>query len=277
MTVKRKLGWPPPKKSLGQVMLVDSIIAHEIVAATGIEKSHNVLEIGPGRGILTDILLRSGAEITCCELDARMAELLRKRFGRKPNFRLILGDIMELDLEVVFPGRNFWAMGNLPYHLTSEILFKFFDYIKSAWDNGVPPRVESLTVMVQREVADRLLSQPGSREWGILSIYTSLFGEVEKIIDVPPDCFKPQPRVDSTVVKISFRGDYPFTINDYELFRKLIKASFGNRRKMLKNTLGAFNPPADIDFDLHKRPEELTAEDFAFLAGSIKYANRGGG
>ena len=269
MPVNRRHGWPPPKKSLGQVMLVDASVAREIVGALNLSENHNVLEIGAGRGILTSFLLESGAETICCEIDERMSVVLQHRFGGYPNFSLISGDILKLDLNSIFLDESFGTVGNLPYHLTSEILFKFFNYVRLAWDKGGSPRTEYLAVMVQRELAERLLSSPGTRGWGVLSVYTSLFGEIEKVAEVSRDSFKPAPMVDSTVVKITFREGYPFEIEDYGLFRKLIKKSFGNRRKMLRNSLERFGIPDDSESNLGRRPEELTAADFAALAAKI--------
>ena len=266
---RRYSGHPRPKKSLGQVFLVDADIAGEIVALSGFKKGDNVLEIGPGRGILTAYLVKGGVDIVCCEIDSRLTKALKKRFSGRENFRLIEGDILTLDLDTVFPGEDFQVIGNLPYHLTSEILFKFFDYIKKYWDRNTAPRAESLTVMVQKEVGERLLSKPGCRQWGVLSLYTGLFGEIEHIIETPSGCFKPRPKVDSTVVKIRFRDEYPFKISDYELFRRLIKSAFGNRRKMLRNSLAGYDLPNDSKVDLQLRPEALRAEDFAYLADSI--------
>ena len=269
----RYSGNPRPKKSLGQVFLVDAEIAREIIAKAGFSKGDRVLEIGPGRGILTAYLVKGGVDTVCCEIDSRLTKALNKRFGERENFRLIEGDILALDLDTVFPDEEFQALGNLPYHLTSEILFKFFDYVKKCWDGNSAPRAKSLTVMVQKEVGERLLSKPGCRLWGVLSLYTELFGEIESLLEAPSGHFKPQPKVDSTVVKIRFRGGYPFEINDYELFRRLIKAAFGNRRKMLRNSLAGFSFPVNLEMDLRLRPEELRAEDFAYLANSINEGN----
>jgi len=232
MSVKRKHGWPPPKKSLGQVLLVDSIIAGNIVDSLDMEICPRVFEIGPGRGILTQFLINRNINIVACEIDDRMADLLRKRFGIADNFHLIVQNILAIELDEIFPGEDFIALGNLPYHLTSEILFGFFEYVKKSWDKGTIPRVKSLTVMIQKEVADRMLSQPGKKGWGILSVYTSLYGEISKVLEVPADSFKPKPQVDSTVIKIKFYNSTPVEIVDYSIFRKVIKTSFGNRRKM---------------------------------------------
>ncbi len=270
MTAKRRnSGWPPPKKSLGQVMLVDADAAYEIVKLCGAGEGDRVFEIGPGRGILTAYFLDRGIRITACEIDRRMAALLRKRFGGRENFNLLERDILQLDLEEVFPGESYQAVGNLPYHLTSGILFKFFDYVRARWDEGKQPRVSSLTVMVQKEVADRLVSAPGTRDWGILSLFTSIYGDIERLLEVSADNFKPRPKVDSSIIKIVFRGRYPFIIEDYQFFREIIKSAFGARRKMLKNTISRFHPPEDLDIDLHKRPEELTAAEFAAMANAI--------
>ena len=268
--MKRAYGYPTPKKSLGQVMLVDAAVAGEIVDSLSLNEMGRVLEIGPGRGILTKYLLQTGAQVTCCEIDRRMGELLNRRFEALPNFRLLLGDILELNLNEIFPGEIFQAIGNLPYHLTSGILFKFYDFVKGAWDCGESLRVESLTVMLQKEVAERLVSQPGGRNWGVLSVFNSLYGETERVLEVPADCFKPKPQVDSTVVRLVFRKSYPFEIKDYNLFRTLVKTTFNQRRKMLRNTLKQFAIPDDVGIDLRKRPEELTAADFAALANAVE-------
>lgn len=273
MSMKRRDGWPPPKKSLGQVLLVDDVVAREIVDSLKLPEGHNVLEIGPGRGILTKHLIYDKLNVTCCEIDERMGDLLKMRFGKCPTFSLILKDIMELSLDDVFPGEHYSVVGNLPYHLTSEIMFKCFEYIKGKWDAGEDIRVDSFSVMIQKEVANRILSRPCTRDWGVLSIYTSLFGEAEKLLDVYPDSFKPKPKVDSTVIKIKFRQKSLFEINDYHLFQEIIKVSFGKRRKMLRNTLARFNIPAQDRIDLQKRPEELSAEDFAYLAGCAGSVN----
>lgn len=272
MQIDRRRGWPPPKKSLGQALLVDGDMAREIVIKSGYGQDCRVLEIGPGRGILTGFLLNTRAETVCCEIDKRMADLLTNRFGGKANFRLIIGDIMELSVEDAFPAGDFHILGNLPYHLTSEILFKFFDYIRQSWHENKPPRLLSMTVMVQKEVAERILSKPGSREWGILSIQTSLFAVTERLLEVPPSCFNPRPQVDSTVIKLNFRREAPFKISDFSLFTNILKAAFSARRKMLRNTLKQYEPFDETVIDLQKRPEELSAEDFGRLAEAILYS-----
>jgi 16S rRNA (adenine1518-N6/adenine1519-N6)-dimethyltransferase len=266
---RNRLGWPPPKKSLGQVMLVDSEIACEIVSLSEFQRGADVLEVGPGRGIITELLLQSGFKIVGCEIDGRMVELLNKRFVSNPNFSLLQEDILKLDLERIFPGESFSVIGNLPYHLTSEILFKFFDYVRRYWDDQKIPRVQSLVIMVQKEVAERLLTAPNSRLWGVLSVHTRLHSETKHILEVPADCFKPRPHIDSTVVKLTFRSDYPCEINDYQLFRKVVKTAFNQRRKMLKNTLSHFNLQDSLNIDLTRRPETLSVEEFAYITNRL--------
>ena len=274
MSYKRLIeGWPRAKKSLGQVFLVDADLAYTLIQKSGFKEGDRVLEIGPGRGILTAILLDKGIETVCCEIDQRMVKLLERRFGKMSNFRLINGDVLELDLETVFPNLKYKALGNIPYHLTSEILFKFFEYVKSCWDKDAAPLAESLIIMVQAEVGERILSSPGSRKWGVLPLYVNLFGEVEHLLDVPSTHFKPRPEVDSVVVRINFRSAYPFTINDFRLFKKVVKTAFGNRRKMLKNSLNGFLLPSDSKLNLQLRPESLNAADFAVLANAL-YENQ---
>ena len=266
---KRKQGWPPPKKSLGQVLLVDADMAREIVVRAGFNKEDRVLEIGPGRGILTSFLLDRKVDTTCCEIDHRMTELLEKRFSSHPQFKLILQDVMKLGEDEVFPGQTYHILGNLPYHLTSEIFFKFFHQIRRSWEAGNPPRLDSMIFMVQKEVAERLLSAPGTKLWGILSIQTSLFTAVEHVVDVPPEHFKPVPKVDSTVIRLTARKSPPCKIDSYQNFTEVIRTAFGNRRKMLKNTLSKYTFTDDMHIDLTRRPEELSAGDFAEIANNI--------
>ena len=268
MKKKNKAGWPPPKKSLGQVMLVDADVAREIVVRAGFQAGEQVLEIGPGRGILTKFLIDRGIDTICCEIDSRMSGLLSSRFGKQNNFRLITEDILELNIDEAVPAGDFQVLGNLPYHLTSEILFKFFKYVRDSWEAGEKPRIKSMSIMIQKEVAARLLSQPRSKLWGILPLQTALFGKVEQVTEVPADCFKPKPKVDSTVVKISFHPGWPVKINDYALFTEILRTAYGSRRKMLRNTLKLFEFPEAAGLDLQRRPEELGLDEFAELANA---------
>lgn len=268
MKNRSKQGWPPPKKSLGQVLLVDSDVAREILVQAGFKKGGQVLEIGPGRGILTKFLIDWGIDTICCEIDSRMSGLLSNRFGKCDNFRLITEDILHLDVNQAIPAGDFHVLGNLPYHLTSEILFKFFKYVRDFWDAGEKPRIKSMSIMIQKEVADRLLSKPHSKLWGILPLQTALFGEVEHVVDVPADCFNPKPKVNSTVVKIIFHPGWPVKIDDYSRFTEIVRTAYGSRRKMLRNTLKLYDFPEGSGIDLQRRPEELGLQEFAELANA---------
>jgi len=264
---------PPAKKSLGQVFLTDADLAYQMVESSGLKSGAQVLEIGPGNGILTQFLLKQGINLTACEIDRRMAEVLKKRFAAETNFRLIVQDILLLQPDDAFPAGDFYIIGNIPYHLTSPILFKCFDYVKTAWDNHCPPRLKTMTIMLQREVADRLLSAPGTKLWGILSIQASLFADIKFLTAVPAEKFHPRPKVDSAVIKLTFRPACPYTVDDYEFFSEILHTVFSRRRKMLRNTLKSFHPPPDLDLDLRKRPEELSAADFARLASRLANNN----
>jgi len=260
---------PPPKKSLGQVLLNDPDIAYQIVELSGLKTGDQVLEIGPGGGMLTHFLLKREVIYTGCEIDRRMTKLLEGKFSRLPNFRLLEQDIMALDPDSVFPSGDFHIVGNIPYHLTSPILFKYFDYVKSQWDNGSPLRLLTMTIMLQKEVADRLLSSPKTKLWGILSIQASLFADIQFLLEAPAEKFHPQPKVDSSVIKLTFHRISPYHIENYDFFTEILRAVFARRRKMLRNTLKPFNPPDDLPVDLQKRPEELSAADFAVLANCL--------
>lgn len=262
----RRDGWPPPKKSLGQVMLVDADLAFELVERLDLQPGDRVLEIGPGRGILTDFILKRGAEVVCCEIDRRMTKILRKRFGNNNRFRVIEQDILELEIASLFSGDNYQAVGNLPYHLTSGIIFKFYEHVRSHWDDGKTPPVTRLSVMVQKEVADRILSQPGDSEWGILSVFADLHCLRERILEVPPDAFRPRPKVRSTVIRLNFRQNYPLKIYNFKRFDNIIRKAFEQRRKMMRNTLADYRFPPELSAELTKRPQEMSIADFARLA-----------
>ena len=264
-----KTNTPTPKKSLGQVLLNDPDVAYQIVESSGLNPGAQVLEIGPGGGMLTHFLLKRQVVYTGCEIDSRMAKLLAGKFSYLPNFRLLEQDIMAADPDTIFPTDDFHIIGNIPYHLTSPILFKFFDYVKRGWESGWPLRLKTMTIMLQKEVADRLLSSPKTKLWGILSIQTSLFADIQFLLAVPAEKFHPQPKIDSSVIKLTFRPSCPYQIDNYGFFTEILRAVFARRRKMLRNTLKPFNPPPDLPIDLQKRPEELSGGEFAKLANSL--------
>jgi 16S rRNA (adenine1518-N6/adenine1519-N6)-dimethyltransferase len=248
-----------PRKSLGQNFLRDDNILRKIVDAVGPMPGELVLEIGPGPGALTKPLVGSGARIVAVEVDPRAVQLLTETFGER--LQLIHADVRTVELASLTSAneRTLRVVGNIPYYLTSEILFWIIDQRKT---------VTEATLMVQLEVARRLVAGPGTKEYGILSVFMKHYTECRMLFKVSRNCFFPRPDVDSAVIQMRMRTDLP-AIDDVQ-FRTVVRSTFGNRRKTLRNGLKSAGwTDAQLDatgFDLTQRPEELTAEEFVRLS-----------
>lgn len=260
-----------PVRSRGQHFLLDESAVAALADAAGIGRGSAVLEIGPGPGILTAELLRRGADLTAVELDRKMCALLRHRFIEK-KFTLIQGDIIEIKSQVLSGlGSGYALVANLPYNITSETLVGFLTE---------EPKPRSLTLMVQREVADRVLAKP--KNMSSLAVLVQTYGEPSRVRNVPAGAFYPPPEVDSSVIHI--RVKTPAEIAAFfagvpaETYFALVKAAFAARRKQLKNSLDDFffrhgRDAGDV-FGAAKvaptaRPEELTLEDWKSLAKAL--------
>lgn len=258
-----------PKRSLGQNFLVDDNIARNIVRDLRLSPDDVVIEIGPGRGALSVHLAGRVRRLLLVEIDGRIVGDLRKRFGALPGVGVLHADFLELDLRTLREelGAPLRIVGNIPYHLTSPILFRVFDNARS---------IRDLTVMVQREVARRMAAAPGSKDYGILSVLCLFHSEPEILFHVSPNCFLPRPKVTSTVVRLAMRPDVPPDV-DAPLFRTTVRTAFGKRRKTLRNGLKylPFDPAAvarliaGIDFPLDVRPEQLSVAEFMQLTRLI--------
>ena len=260
-----------PKKSLGQNFLVDRNIARKIVEALAPEPGEPILEIGPGEGALTGLLLDAGAEVTAVEIDPEAEAAIRGRFGER--VRVIREDILKVSIpELGFPGRV-RVVGNIPYYITSPILFHLFDQRLV---------VAEAMLMMQREVAERLIAPPRTKEYGILAVMTQSLTTPERLFNVPPGCFHPRPRVTSSVVRLRF-GDRVEITGIEEIHRRLVREAFGKRRKTLNNALGGLIPDGSERAELFsrsgiepgRRAEELTPEEFAHLARVFADAQAG--
>ena len=252
-----------PLKRFGQNYLFDLNIINKIVAEINPEPNDNIIEIGPGHGSLTEKLLEKTDIITAIEIDKRIKENLQNRF---PGLKLISEDVLKTDFRKIFSERNkkLRVVGNIPYNITSPILFKMIEY------NDV---IEDSILMVQYEVAKRLKGEKGTKDYGILSVLLKFFAGVKFCFKVSPSSFYPKPNVFSAVVHLFFKK----TTIDKELkyyLIQVVKASFGNRRKTLKNSLGnsIFHNInfKDSGINLTRRAEELDSEDFLTLAGFVK-------
>ena len=219
-------------KTLGQNFLIDDNILKKIIAAADISRKSNVLEIGPGAGTLTKELCASAGKVAAVEIDNSLIPILEAALSSFDNFTLINRDIMEVDIETltqeIFKGAPFSVIANLPYYITTPIVMKFLE-------SGCA--VRSMTLMVQKEVAARMTAAPGSKDYGALSVAVRLRAEPKIICTVPPHCFVPQPKVTSTVIKLSIYEDPPYSVNDMDKLLKIVKSVFSQRRKTLVNSL----------------------------------------
>jgi len=248
-----------PKKSLGQNFLRDENIARKIVESLRVEPRDILLEIGPGQGDLTKLLLETSSTVLGVEVDPRAAAILRERFG----LRLVLLelDVLTLKLEDIAGryGRHLCIVGNIPYYITSEILFWLFD--QRQW-------VRHATLMMQHEVAARLVARTQTKAYGILSVFAQLYSDTKLLFKVSRNSFHPRPQVDSAVVRFEFGKSFESV--DERLLRNIVRRTFGARRKTVRNGLrmmGFSERQLDqIPFDGAKRPEQLSPSEFVQLS-----------
>jgi 16S rRNA (adenine1518-N6/adenine1519-N6)-dimethyltransferase len=277
---------PQHKPKLGQHFLASDSFAMQIVDALGDVSQNTVLEIGPGRGVLTSLLAKRVHRLIAVELDRVLAAQLRLRFGMFSNVEVIEADILSVDLDSLFgpkpglrrPGIEFRpepvkVVGNLPYYITSDILLRLFDYSKY---------FESIVILVQREVADRIAAEPGSRDYGLLSATAQLYARVEKLFTLPPGAFTPPPKVHSTALRLTIAprqhelgldGD----TDTKDGFIDFLKLSFGQKRKTLWNNLKSNYPESDLRAALAvarvkpaARAETLSLEESAALFRALR-------
>jgi len=258
------------KKSLGQHFLTDENIARKIVRTADVQKSDTVWEIGPGSGVLTKILIEKCRRLYAFEIDDEWYGFLQSQYG-KTGIILVNADILEVDFQKFFHGEKVKIVANLPYQITSPVLFKILENRE---------KFSSVTVMIQDEVADRLCASPGNKEYGILSVKLQLYFRIQKKFIIPPHVFRPQPKVRSAVVQLIPRQDIPEII-DHSQLRTLIDAVFNHRRKMLRVTLKSFLPDREYELlskssiDLTRRPEELSIQEFVELSNTIETMKKG--
>lgn len=249
-----------PKKHLGQHFLRDENIAKKI-ADTLTEKGYGtVLEIGPGTGVLTKYLLQKDYRLYVAEIDRESVLYLNENYPELSD-KIIPEDFLKLDLNGFFSGKPLAIIGNFPYNISSQIVFK-------ALENKT--QVVELTGMFQKEVALRITADPGSKIYGILSVLVQAFFKTEYLFTVPPHVFYPPPKVDSGVIRLIRKENRGFPVSE-KLFFNVVKTAFNQRRKTLRNSLKSFNLPSEIKEDaiFAKRPEQLSVEDFIFLTKKI--------
>ena len=260
-------------KAKGQNFLIASWVPASIAQESGVDEHTGVLEIGPGIGPLTQQLGLRAAKVCAVEVDTRLAPILGKTVGGFPNVEILWGDVLKQDIRALvaekFPGLRPMACANLPYYITTPILSALLE----------ADCFDAVTVMVQKEVAQRIAAAPGTGDYGAFSVFCQYYTEPELLFDVPPSCFLPQPKVTSAVVTLRVRQERPWDIDDPALFFRVVRASFAQRRKTLVNGLtAAFGSLGkvrlteilvDCGFAENVRGETLSIEEFARLADAI--------
>lgn len=260
------------KKNFGQNFLIDSNILDNIAACAGVTKEDCVLEIGPGIGSLTQVLAENARQVVAVEIDNTLIPILKQTLEDYDNIEILNQDILKTDIDAIIRekngGRPIKVVANLPYYITTPIIMGLFE-------SGVP--IDNITVMVQKEVADRMQVGPGSKDYGALSLAVQYYAEPYIVANVPPNCFIPRPNVGSAVIRLTRHQTPPVEVKDRELMFKLIRASFNQRRKTLLNGL---NNSPELSFGKEQiaaaieqlgvpaavRGEALTLEQFARLS-----------
>ena len=250
-----------PKKFLGQHFLIDNNISKKIVDAINFRKFKKVIEIGPGKGALTKHLLHIKDMLTLIEVDKESIEFLNIEF-QKDKLNIIEADFLKFDIGSNYPSeKDILIIGNFPYNISSQILFKSIENYES---------ISGLIGMFQREVAERIISKNNCKQYGILSVKTQLFYDTKILFNVSPNVFFPKPKVDSAVISLNRKKNLNIDC-DLELLDKIIKLSFQQRRKKIKNSLIKLDIQKNIleDSIFELRPEQLTIEEFVKLTKKI--------
>lgn len=266
------------QKKFGQNFLIDTHVLDKIITAAHITKEDTILEIGPGIGSMTQYLCEQASKVISVEIDKMLIPILQENLAQYDNFILINEDFLKLDIKNLLKEHNcnkVKVVANLPYYITTPIIMSLFE-------NNIP--IESITVMVQKEVAQRMQASPGSKDYGALSLAIQYYATTEIIANVPPNCFMPRPNVGSAVIKLTLRDDEPYPLNDKDLMFKLVRAAFNQRRKTLVNSI---KNAANLDVNKESisaaleemnlspsiRGEALSLEEFCRLSNILSRNN----
>lgn len=245
-----------PSKELGQNFLTSEKIAERIIEASEISNEDVVIEVGPGLGILTTLLIKKAATLYGIEKDPRLYKFLKKKFPY--NISLILGDILAIDLSKFVQGRALKIVSNLPYSITNAFLYYILKYRAN---------IESCTITVQKEVAEKCVAQADTKAYGPISIFLQYYANVKMLFSIPANFFYPKPEVSGMLLDLKFRKPL-YDLKDENLFFRIVKTSFSQRRKMLKNSLCLASDRIGT-IDLHRRPETLSIGEFCELANYL--------
>ena len=263
------------QKKFGQNFLINPSVLEDIISEADVTEDDMVLEIGPGIGTMTQYLCEAARQVIAVEIDTNLIPILQDTLSEYDNVKVINEDILKVDINALANeynnGKPIKVVANLPYYITTPIIMGLFE-------SHVP--IDSITIMVQKEVADRMQEGPGSKEYGALSLAVQYYSTPEIVVNVPPSCFMPQPKVGSAVIKLTRHEKPPVDVDDEKLMFKLIRASFNQRRKTLANGLnnfGGFNLSKEmiqesieeLGVPVNVRGEALSLEQFAKLSNII--------
>jgi 16S rRNA (adenine1518-N6/adenine1519-N6)-dimethyltransferase len=251
-----------PKKHLGQNFLFDPSILLKIIRSADLSNKDTVVEIGPGPGRLTRLLAERVSKVIAIEIDRYLYDTLREELRDLDNIDLVLGDALKFPFERL---EHFKVVANIPYYITTPIIFRLIEARRV---------VESITLTIQKEVAERIVAKPGGKDYGVLSIGTQFYTAPELKFIIPKEAFRPMPKVDSAVIYMKMLREPAVSVHDEAVFFKVVKASFSQRRKTLSNSLKSFgNDIKDVlhraGIDPQRRPETLSLEEFARLSEAL--------
>ena len=256
-------------KKLGQNFLINESIIYDIVKKANVTKEDVVIEIGPGLGSLTKELINNAKKVIAIELDPNMIDILKSRFGIFDNFEVIYGDVLKIDLEELIKGYDsVKVVANLPYYITTPIIMKLLeDKLK----------IKSITVMVQKEVGERICATHKDKEYGAITVSVQYYSEPQIIIDVPKENFLPAPEFDSCVIRLDMREKPLVSLKDEKLFFRLVKGAFTQRRKTINNSLTCSGKSKEeiiaalnkLGIDSKLRAENLSIQQYADIANTL--------
>lgn len=268
---------PPPAKRFGQNFLTNQGVITRIVAAVSPRADETIVEIGPGRGALTALLLQQAGSLIALEFDQKLIPLLTEKFGSQSNFRLVQGDALAAAIcDVISPVKQARVVGNLPYNVGTAIVQKLIAQRRC---------VTQMVLMLQKEVVDRITAPPGTQDRGYLSVFVQAYCETEKLFDVAPGSFRPAPKVSSSVIKLTPRPNLQVIVKNEQLLWQVVSAGFAQRRKTILNNLrNAPAPLRDIvkahggasialcraEVELQRRAETLTLEEWGRITSALE-------
>lgn len=262
-------------KKFGQNFLIDGNIIDGICDSAEISKADGILEIGPGIGVMTYEMCKRAKKVVAVELDKKLIPILSDNLSEYDNFKLVQGDILDIDvneiIEKEFKGLNVKVVANLPYYITTPIIMKLLEERLN---------IDKIVVMVQKEVAERISSSPGTKDYGAITLAINYYSEPKVVLNVPRSVFMPSPNVDSAVIMLDIYDEPRVKVQDSNFMFKIIKAAFGQRRKTILNAVSSLDiglSKEDIknvfeknDMDFKRRGETFSIEEFAFLSDRIK-------